>query len=350
MAGAVVFGQIGPAQDNDDLDIVLNVDGSWTVSGIWETTDPANVSIANFADALSSAVAGSDVALYFNIYTGPFPAGEIRGQLVAGGDQETGTDRGDTITAPAGEAVAAFGRGGNDSLTGGDLPDLLDGGAGNDTVSGGGGNDILRGASADTINTGAGDDHVSGGGGDDSIGGMAGSDTVLGGGGNDVIAWNDPTGDLVFGGSGRDTIIGGNVAADTIFGGDGDDLIRAFATDASAATAPDALSGGGGRDLIQGGDANDTIEGGAGADTLTGNRGADSFVVRADEATGQDVVTDFERGADVVRLVGFAPGFDPLANLVTVAAGAALDLGDGNQVIFAGRLVGDFAADDFVIA
>jgi serralysin len=178
---------------------------------------------------------------------------------------------------------------------------------------------------------------------------MAGSDTVLGG-GDDFIAWNDPTGDLVFGGSGRDTIIGGNVAADTVFGGDGDDLIRAFATDASAATVPDDLSGGGGRDLIQGGDANDTIEGGAGADTLTGNRGADSFVVRADEATGRDVITDFERGADVVRLVGFAPGFDPLANLAAVAAGAALNLGDSNQVIFAGRLVGDFAADDFVIA
>jgi CHRD domain len=34
VAGAVVFGQIGPAHDNDDLDIVLNADGSWTVRGI----------------------------------------------------------------------------------------------------------------------------------------------------------------------------------------------------------------------------------------------------------------------------------------------------------------------------
>ena len=50
--GPVVFGQINPAQDNDDLAIVLNADGSWTVSGRWETTDPPNpmgVTIANFS-------------------------------------------------------------------------------------------------------------------------------------------------------------------------------------------------------------------------------------------------------------------------------------------------------------
>src|ERR671932_1532434 len=42
VAGPVVFGQIGPAQE-DDLAIVHNADGSWTVSGIWEPSDPANV-------------------------------------------------------------------------------------------------------------------------------------------------------------------------------------------------------------------------------------------------------------------------------------------------------------------
>ena len=84
-AGPVVFGQIGPAQDND-LRIVLNDDGSWTVRGIWDTEDPANVSIANFAEVLDSAEAGSDVPLYFNIHTTAFPGGEIRGQWVAADD------------------------------------------------------------------------------------------------------------------------------------------------------------------------------------------------------------------------------------------------------------------------
>src|SRR5918998_1426441 len=48
--GPVVFGQIGPAQDGDDLRIVLNADGPWTVSGVWEATDPANRPIADFAE------------------------------------------------------------------------------------------------------------------------------------------------------------------------------------------------------------------------------------------------------------------------------------------------------------
>jgi serralysin len=44
LAGPIVFGQIDPnpalVQDNDDLAIVLNADGSWSMSGRWETTDP----------------------------------------------------------------------------------------------------------------------------------------------------------------------------------------------------------------------------------------------------------------------------------------------------------------------
>jgi serralysin len=81
--GPVVFGQIGPAQDGDDLRIVLNADGSWTVSGVWEATDPANVSITHFAEKLDLAFAGLEVPLYSNVHTTTFPGGEIRAQWTA---------------------------------------------------------------------------------------------------------------------------------------------------------------------------------------------------------------------------------------------------------------------------
>jgi Ca2+-binding RTX toxin-like protein len=349
--GPVVSGQIGPAQDADDISFTLNADGSWTVRGIWEPTDPANVSIEAFADALTAAAVGSDVALYFNVYSTAFPAGEIRGQWVAAGSRQDGTGGGDTIAAPTGEALVALGRGGDDSLNGGDLADLLEGGSGDDTLSGLGGDDTIEGGTGDdTVNTGLGNDQVSSGAGQDSVGGMAGRDTVFGGAGDDVIACNDATGDLAFGGAGNDSLIGGDVAVDTIFGGGGDDLIRAFATDpAAAGTAADELSGGAGDDTIFGGDAADTIHGGAGNDVLAGNRGADTFVFRDGQATGDDVINDFERGGDVVRLIGFGAGFDALANLGAVEGGTALDLGGGDRVVFLGRLVFEFAAEDFVL-
>ncbi len=349
-SGPVVFGQIGPAQDADDLVVTPNADGSWTARGIWEETDPANVPIGAFADALTAAGVGAEVALYFNVHSTAFPAGEIRGQWVAAGGREDGTRDADTIAAPAGEALLAFGRGGDDGITGGDLADSLAGGAGNDTVAGGGGDDTLEGGTGDdTINTGAGDDLVFGGAGRDSIGGMAGSDTVQAGGGDDHVFWNDPEGDLVFGGGGNDTLLGGDRAADTTEGGAGADLIRAFATDPEAATAANELSGGGGNDLLLGGNAADTIEGGEGNDTMTGNDGADVFVFSAADATGFDIIADFSPSEDVVSLEGFGAGFDPLDNLTQVQEGTVLDLGGGDQVLFAGRIAFELLTANFDI-
>ena len=385
--GPIVFGQIDtvdPAfqQDDDDLAIVLNADGSWSQSGVWETTDPptpTGVTINDFADDLGSATVGMAIPLYFNVHTSEFGAGEIRGQLVAiaddidnvvtgttGNDVLFGLGGNDAILGLAGDDIldgrngndVLDGGGGNDTLTGGRGDDILegsvgndvvDGGIGNDTINGGDGNDVLSGGRGDdNFNTGKGDDVVFGGQGNDRIGGMAGRDVVMAGAGDDFIAWNDPTGDVVFGDGGNDTILGGNVAADEIHGGAGDDLIRAFATSPESATASDSLFGDAGDDTVIGGNAADTIEGGRGDDFLTGNDGADVFIFR-DNRTGDDIITDFDPSEDVVQLVGFDTSFDPLAALSATAGGAELDLGQGDSVLFLGRTVAEFSANDFQI-
>ena len=134
-SGGVVFGQLHPEQDNDDLAIVMNADGSWTVSGRWETTDPASVSIINFAPMFDTATLGADIPLYFNIHTTLFPVSIIRGQLVGLSD-----DNANVVNGTAGVDLLP-GLGGDDTLNGLGGDDTLTGGFGNDTIDGGNGID-----------------------------------------------------------------------------------------------------------------------------------------------------------------------------------------------------------------
>ncbi len=174
--GNIVFGQIAPAHDADDLSIVLNSDGSWSISGRWETTDPTNppdnLSIADFATVLGSARPGDDVPLYFNIHTSEFGSGEIRGQLVAIADDRNnvvkGTAEDDLLPGLGGHDIV-LGRAGDDMLLGGDGRDHLYGGIGDDMLDGGAGTDFLFG--------GAGDDVLTGGAGIDLLVGWSGEDT-----------------------------------------------------------------------------------------------------------------------------------------------------------------------------
>jgi Ca2+-binding RTX toxin-like protein len=251
--GDVVFGQINPNQDDDDLSIVRNLDGSWTMSGRWETTDPATISITSFATVLNSTQIGSDAPLYFNAHTTDFPGGEIRGQWVAIGNEGNNIIRGsvgaDFLPGLGGNDII-FSRQGNDSVDGGAGNDRLFGESGNDTVRGGDGNDALVGGS-----------------GDDRLIGENGNDRLYGGIGNDRL----------FGGSGNDFLNGSL----------GNDILRGDAGN-------DRLIGGSGNDNLNGGLGNDILYGGADADTFTFNTALGSDNV--------DTIRGFNSGADIMRL------------------------------------------------
>jgi Ca2+-binding RTX toxin-like protein len=242
--GSIVFGQIGPAQDNDDLLILPNADGSWTVSGRWDTNDPANVSISTFASQLGSAQVGSDVSLYFNAHTTAFQMGAIRGQWVTIAD-----DRDNTVQGTAGD-------------------DLLPGLGGNDRILGDAGNDILLGATGnDRLSGENGDDLLNGGSGNDSLNGNAGNDLLLGGTGKDGLT----------GSTGNDRLLAGS-NNDRLQGGDGDDFL-----------------------FGQSGD--DRLNGGLGTDLLSGGGGFDTFVFSTPLGSGNvDIIKDFRPFSDTIRL------------------------------------------------
>jgi Ca2+-binding RTX toxin-like protein len=70
----------------------------------------------------------------------------------------------------------------------------------------------------------------------------------------------------------------------------------------------DTLLGTGQDDAISGNGGDDDITGGAGADDLTGDAGADTFFFDDGDATGGDVITDFEDGTDIIDLDGTFDG------------------------------------------
>ena len=78
-----------------------------------------------------------------------------------------------------------------------------------------------------------------------------------------------------------------------------------------------------GNDTITGSAWNDTIAGGAGNDTMSGAAGSDTFVFRTNP--GQDVVTDFTPGADVLE---FRDGI-----FADAAAALAAATASGNNTI-----------------
>jgi Ca2+-binding RTX toxin-like protein len=115
-------------------------------------------------------------------------------------------------------------------------------------------------------------------------------------------------------------------------------------------TGADSLSGAGGDDLLIGGGGADLLSGGTGQDTLRGGAAADTFIFAT--GFGQDRVSDFVAGTDVVDLGGLDTiiSFDDLlADHATQVGRDVVIEGEGGDVLILQNVsLAALGADDFL--
>lgn len=288
-----------------------------------------------------------------------------------------GTKNADVLGGAYGLVNIIHGGDGADTITGGNLMDVLYGDRGDDTILGGSGGDIIQG--------GAGRDIVDGGEGDDRILSLNDGDRIAGGVGRDVLDYSLAAGgvfvemaagrglgngtgngtgaegdtfsgiehvvgsdfaDALIGTAGNDTLEGGKgddwltggAGADHLMGGEGaDTLVGYLGTGNPALDRADTLEGGAGHDTLQGdggadrlhgGDDDDMLIGGAGADWLDGDAGIDTAVYA--DAVTVDLHAGRGHGGDAEgdRLTG-------VENVVTGGGADRITGSDGANAIFA---------------
>ncbi|UWQ79044.1 M10 family metallopeptidase C-terminal domain-containing protein [Leisingera sp. S132] len=206
---------------------------------------------------------------------------------------------------------------GHNTLIGSDADNFLDGGRGNDTLSGGNGNDQLEG--------GDGDDNHQGGAGNDTLFGSIGDDFFDGGEGIDTLDFSYSSNHFTV------------------------DLSQSKATFSDGfveqVTNIENLVGGSGNNTLIGSNADNQIDGGTGNDTLTGGLGVDTFVFG--NQFGSDQVTDFEDGADRLKLDIEGVSFGDV--VISDASGdAQITVANHGTVILHGVNAALLSEDDFL--
>jgi Ca2+-binding RTX toxin-like protein len=296
-------GRASGGDGNDTLTGIEDITGSafgdsltgsavanWLTGGEGHNTlDGAAGNDTLLAGSGNDSVLGGDGADWLFV---SFGSSGMRVDLVQGRSTGAGTD-----TLAGIENVRTFG--GNDTLVGNSLDNVLMPGTGNDLVSGGDGLDTLDlsfVAAGVAINASLG--QTSGGAGNDSFSGI---EQVLG----------SPYADTFTGSAG----------GDSFDAGDGNDQ-------ADGAAGADNLRGGKGNDTLQGGSGNDWLEGGTGSNRLDG--GADIDTASFASAVNASLLTGLAlRGSDTDTLVG-------IENLYGSAAADTLTGNGGDNQIEGG--------------
>jgi len=348
--------------------LVLNLEEGIVIDNVGFDADVAkqplinpNLGISNDlapAQIVSEAIAGN---IYFNVHTTEFPSGEIRGQLEFVSDVTEDGLRVVTLTSvlngaqevpaptdsPAiGEATVTFRLDasgqvvsyGTDLSVSGLVGELLPVNIGNGTLS-----PIhlhnapigVNGPVVVDVATDAGEGLVI----NADIDQLVEIENVILGNGDDLALASELSfiNGIIDGGEGIDTVDFSGFFNDGVV----------VDLEGNAPEGPRFVN----FENVIGTDFNDVIAGNAEINVLTGGEGEDFFVF--DTGNGDDVVTDFEDGLDLLDVSGRGVNFDLSATIngaQQIENDTLIDLGAGDSVLLQNFLLADLDANDFLVA
>lgn len=159
----------------------------------------------------------------------------------------------------------------------------------------------------------------------------------------DQLAGHDYQAVLIVGGLTAGSTIAGTISARDPAEVPQGVFVQTFDANGVAISANLHLTGTAQGDLLQGDIGNDILDGGAGADILTGDAGSDLFILEAPQGqtlSVADLITDFQAGADHLRL----PGSVTFASLQVVQGDPAANGASSSDSLIIDTASGDILA------